>query len=184
MNKKNLIYKRIIEKISENNGFDELFIYYIENIYGCSSIRTKEKKRKQQRINKAKQSLKNFDNNLYLTKNSLVIISAHRQLLEDLDDWYFDESPPVEILSAKGEDGADLALIDSAEFILDSGLDKYFKEIIVASGDHIFSPLVEKLKNKRIKYKTVSSHAERVSKKILNTSDNHILLDSKLEYAA
>ena len=74
MNKTNLIYKRIIEKISENNGFDELVIYDIENIYGCSSIRTKDKKRKQQRINKAKQRLKNFDNNLYLTKNSLVII--------------------------------------------------------------------------------------------------------------
>ena len=69
MNKTNLIYKRIIEKISENNGFDELVIYDIENIYGCSSIRTKDKKRKQQRINKAKQRLKNFDNNLYLTKN-------------------------------------------------------------------------------------------------------------------
>ena len=39
--------------------------------------------------------------------------------------------------------GTDLALIDSAEFILDSGLDKYFKEIIVAFWDHIFSPLVE-----------------------------------------
>ena len=44
MNKTNLIYKRIIEKISENNGFDELVIYDIENIYGCSSIRTKDKK--------------------------------------------------------------------------------------------------------------------------------------------
>ena len=146
MKEENLIYKRINEKIQENNGFDELVIFDIENVYGCNSIKTKNKERKTLKVNRAKKRLKNFDNYFNLTRNSLIIISANRRLLEDLDKWYFDESPPVEILiSAKGEDGADLALIDSAEYILDSDLISNFKEVVVATGDHIFTPLVKKL---------------------------------------
>ena len=44
MEEENLIYKRINEKIEENNGFDELVIFDIENVYGCNSIKTKNKK--------------------------------------------------------------------------------------------------------------------------------------------
>jgi hypothetical protein len=114
-----------------------------------------------------------------------LIISANRRLLEDLDKWYFDESPPVEILiSAKGEDGADLALIDSAEFILESDLISNFKEVVVASGDHIFTPLIRKLKEKKIKYTTVSHVGSGLSNKILKNSENHVVLDQELEYAA
>ena len=43
MEEENLIYKRINEKIKENNGFDELVIFDIENVYGCNSIKTKNK---------------------------------------------------------------------------------------------------------------------------------------------
>ena len=46
MKEENLIYKRINEKIQENNGFDELVIFDIENVYGCNSIKTKNKERK------------------------------------------------------------------------------------------------------------------------------------------
>ena len=185
MKEENLIYKRIKEKIEENNGFDELVIFDIENVYGNKSVRTKNKERKNLKINRTKRRLKNFDNYFNLTKNSLLIISANRRLLEDLDKWYFDESPPVEILiSATGEDGADLALIDSAEFILDSDLISNFKEVVVASGDHIFTPLVRKLKEKKVKYTTVSQVGSGLSNKILKNSENHIVLDQELEYAA
>ena len=104
MKETNLIYERIEEKIKENNGFDELVIFDIENVFGNKSVITKNKERKNLKIKRAKRRLKNFDNYFNLTKNSLLIISAHRRLLEDLDKWYFDESPPVEILiSAKGK---------------------------------------------------------------------------------
>ena len=185
MKEENLIYKRINEKIKENNGFDELVIFDIENIYGCNSIKTKNKERKTLKVNRAKRRLKNFDNYFNLTRNSLIIISANRRLLEDLDKWYFDESPPVEILiSAKGKDGADLALIDSAEHILDSDLISNFKEVVVATGDHIFAPLVKKLNDKNVKYTTVSVHGCGLSNKLYQNSDNHIILNQELEYAA
>lgn len=184
MKETNLIYKRINEKIIENNGFDELVIFDIENVYGYSRIKTQNKKRRNLKINRAKRKLKNFDNYFNLTRNSLIIVSGHRRLLEDLDNWYFEQSPPVEILiSAKGEDGADLALIDSAEYILNSDLISNFKEVVIASGDHIFTPLVRKLKEKKIKYTTVSGGAS-LSNKLLKNSDNHIVLDNELEYAA
>ena len=185
MEEENLIYKRINEKIQENNGFDELVIFDIENVYGCNSIKTKNKKRKILKVNRAKKRLKNFDNYFNLTRNSLIIISANRRLLEDLDNWYFDESPPEEILiSAKGKDGADLALIDTADHILDSDLISNFKEVVVASGDHIFTPLVKKLNDRNIKYTTVSGHGSGLSSKLYENSDNHIILDQELEYAA
>ena len=185
MKETNLIYERIEEKIRENNGFDELVIFDIENVFGNKSVITKNKERKNLKIKRAKRRLKNFDNYFNLTKNSLLIISAHRRLLEDLDKWYFDESPPVEILiSAKGKDGADLALIDSAEFILESDLISNFKEVVVVSGDHIFTPLVRKLKEKKIKYTTVSQNGSGLSNKILKNSENHVVLDTELEYAA
>ena len=85
MKEENLIYKRINEKIQENNGFDELVIFDIENVYGCNSIKTKNKERKTLKVNRAKKRLKNFDNYFNLTRNSLIIISANRRLLEDLD---------------------------------------------------------------------------------------------------
>ena len=44
MKETNLIYKRINEKINENNGFDELVIFDIENVYGYSRIKTQNKK--------------------------------------------------------------------------------------------------------------------------------------------
>ena len=185
MKETNLIYERIEEKIKENNGFDVLVIFDIENVLGCTSARSRNKKRKNLKVNRAKRRLKNFDNYFNLTKNSLLIISANRKLLEDLDEWYFDESPPVEILiSAKGEDGADLALIDSAEFILESDLITNFKEVVVASGDHIFTPLVRKLKENNVKYTTVSRVGSGLSNKILKNSENHVLLDQEFEYAA
>jgi len=185
MKETNLIYERIEEKIKENNGFDELVIFDIENVYGDKTVITKNKERKNLKINRAKRRLKNFDNYFNLTKNSLLIISAHRRLLEDLDRWYFDESPPVEILiSAKGKDGADLALIDSAEFILESDLISNFKKVVIASGDHIFTPLVRKLEEKNIKYTTVSKNGSGLSNKMLENSENHVVLDPELEYAA
>ena len=185
MEEENLIYKRINEKIEENNGFDELVIFDIENVYGCNSVKTKNKKRKILKVNRAKKRLKNFDNYFNLTRNSLIIISANRRLLEDLDNWYFDESPPEEILiSAKGKDGADLVLIDTAEHILDSDLISNFKEVVVASGDHIFTPLVKKLSDKNVKYTTVSVHGCGLSSKLYENSDNHIILDQELEYVA
>ena len=55
--------------------------------------------------------------------------------------------------------------------------------MVVASGDHIFTPLVRKLKEKKIKYTTVSGGAS-LSNKLLKNSDNHIVLDNELEYAA
>ena len=45
MKEENLIYKRINEKIQENNGFDELVIFDIENVYGCNSINKKQRKK-------------------------------------------------------------------------------------------------------------------------------------------
>ena len=143
MKEENLIYKRINEKIKENNGFDELVIFDIENVYGCNSIKTKNKERKILKVNRAKKRLKNFDNYFNLTRNSLIIISANRRLLEDLDKWYFDESPPVEILiSAKGKDGADLALIDSAEHILDSDLISNFENGVKSNKPTFFIVLL------------------------------------------
>ena len=46
MKETNLIYERIEEKIKENNGFDKLVIFDIENVYGNKSARTKNKDRK------------------------------------------------------------------------------------------------------------------------------------------
>ena len=80
MKETNLIYERIEEKIKENNGFDELVIFDIENVYGNKSARTKNKDRKNLKINRAKRRLKNFDNYFNLTRNSLLIISANRRL--------------------------------------------------------------------------------------------------------
>ena len=57
MKEENLIYKRINEKIKENNGFDELVIFDIENVYGCNSIKTKNKERKTLKVNRAKKRL-------------------------------------------------------------------------------------------------------------------------------
>ena len=82
---------------------------------------------------------------------------------------------------AKGEDGADLALIDSAEFILESDLISNFKEVVIASGDHIL-PLIGKLKEKKIKYNV--SHEGRTIKQDSKNSENHVVLDQELEYAA
>tara|TARA_B100001996_G_scaffold346616_1_gene303669 strand:- start:2249 stop:2803 length:555 start_codon:yes stop_codon:yes gene_type:complete len=183
MKDNSLIYKRINKIINENGRFDELVILDIENIYGCNSIYTKNKERKMKKIRETKKRLKNFENYLNLTRRSLIIISANRRLLEDLDMWYFDESPPVEILiSAKGEDGADLALIDSAEYILNSEHINKFKKIIIASGDHIFTPLIKRLKNEKFNYKTLSVDG-KLSNKILEISEDHINLDRELEYA-
>ena len=38
MKETNLIYERIEEKIKENNGFDELVIFDIENVFGNKSV--------------------------------------------------------------------------------------------------------------------------------------------------
>ena len=69
-------------------------------------------------------------------------------------------------------------------FILESDLISNFKEVVIASGDHIFTPLIRKLKEKKIKYTTVSHEGSGLSNKILKNSENHVVLDQELEYAA
>ena len=89
--------------------------------------------------------------------NDLIVVGvAHNGLICAGCAW-----PNLRYVVGSGPDGADLALLD----VLDENVDKRFNEVIVVSGDGIFTDHVTALAAAGVRV-TVVSHPTRLAKRL------------------
>ena len=137
-----------------------LFIVDIENYRGKSLITERD----------ARGARSDIEKSFNLNPADLVVVGTSHpsNFLSAKIAW-----PGVEHCLRRGHNGADLALIESAEAHM-SNIET-FSEVVVLSGDGIFTRLVRRIKERGVKA-TVASLANQVNRSLAESASVLMLL--------